>query len=71
MKQNLFRVIINEDKERKPITSISSIAYRLSFIRGDHPEYGVLTQIVFAKDKQAAIEHTIHCYGEGTVFVKE
>ena len=60
-----------EDKKRKPITSMSSIAHRLSFIRGDHPEYGVLTQIVLAKDKQAAIEHTIHCYGEGTVFIEE
>ena len=58
-------------QKRGPITSISSIAHKISFIRGDHPEYGVLTQIVLAKDKQAAIEHTIHCYGEGTVFVDE
>lgn len=58
-------------QKRSPITSTSNIAHKISFIRGNHPEYGVLTQIVLAKDKQAAIEHIIHCYGEGTVFIDE
>ena len=62
---------MTNEQKRIPITAISSIAYRVSFIRGDHPEYGVLTQIVFGKDEQAVIEHIIHGYGEGTVFVEE
>ena len=62
---------MTNEQKRRPITSISNIAHRISFIRGNHPEYGVITQIVLAKDKQAAIEHIIHCYGEGTIFVDE
>lgn len=56
--------------QRTPIVR-SNLAHKISFIRGDHPEYGVLTKITIAKDRQAAIEHTMSCYGKGTIIVDE
>ena len=40
------------------------ISWLVTFIRGDHPEYGELTQYIFAKDQEAAISHIKGCYGE-------
>lgn len=40
------------------------ISWLVTFIRGDHPEYGELTQYVFAKDQEAMISHIKSCYGE-------
>ena len=40
------------------------ISWLVVFIRGDHPEYGELTQYVFAKDQDAVINHIKRCYGE-------
>ena len=40
------------------------ISWLVVFIRGDHPEYGELTQYVFAKDKDAVIKHIKSGYGE-------
>ena len=40
------------------------ISWLVVFIRGDHPEYGELTQYVFAKDQDAMINHLKSCYGE-------
>lgn len=58
--------------QRRPFITKSNISHRISFIRGDHPEYGVLTHIVIAKDREAAIKHVLSCsYGEGTVIVNE
>lgn len=57
--------------QRRPFITRSNISHRISFIRGDHPEYGVLTHITIAKDRQAAIEHTMQCYGEGTIIIDE
>ena len=40
------------------------ISWLVTFIRGDHPEYGELTQYIFAKDQEAMINHIKSCYGE-------
>ena len=40
------------------------ISWLVTFIRGDHQEYGELIQYVFAKDQNAAINHIKSCYGE-------
>lgn len=39
------------------------ISYKITFIRGDYPEYGELTQYIFASTREAAIAHVKHCYG--------
>ena len=40
------------------------ISWLVTFIRGDHPEYGELTLYVFAKDQEAVINHIKRCYGD-------
>ena len=40
------------------------ISWLVTFIRGDHPEYGELVQYVFAKDQDAVISHIKSGYGE-------
>ena len=40
------------------------ISWLVTFIRGDHPEYGELTQYVIAKNQDAVISHIKSCYGE-------
>ena len=40
------------------------ISWLVTFIRGDHPEYGELTQYVFAKDEEAVISHIKSGYGQ-------
>ena len=40
------------------------ISWLVVFIRGDHPEYGELTQYVFAKDQDAVINYIKSDYGE-------
>lgn len=40
------------------------ISWLVTFIRGDHPEYGELTQYVFAKDEYAVINYIKSGYGE-------
>lgn len=51
-------------------TKKSKISHKITFIRGDHPEYGELTQYVYAKSEDAAVDHLICCYGIGTKIVK-
>ena len=57
--------------KKVPLAKNSKLSHSISFIRGDAPEYGVLKLIVVAKDRQAAIEHILGVYGEGTVIVDE
>ena len=45
------------------------ISWLVVFIRGDHPEYGELTQYIFAKDQEAAINHIKSCYGENAKII--
>ena len=45
------------------------ISWLVKFIRGDHPEYGDLTQYVFAKDQNAVISHLKSCYGENVKII--
>ena len=45
------------------------ISWLVKFIRGDHPEYGDLTQYVFAKDQGAVINHLKSCYGENVKII--
>ncbi len=45
------------------------ISWLVTFIRGDHPEYGELTQYIFAKDEEAVITHLRGCYGEGVKII--
>ena len=40
------------------------ISWLVTFIRGDHPEYGELVQYVFAKDQEAVINYVKSGYGE-------
>lgn len=40
------------------------ISWLVTFIRGDHPEYGELTHYVFAKDEEAVISHIKSGYGQ-------
>ena len=40
------------------------ISWLVNFIRGDHPEYGELTQYVFAKDEEAVISYIKSGYGK-------
>ena len=40
------------------------ISWLVTFIRGDHPEYGELTQYVFAKDEEAVISYIKSGYGQ-------
>ena len=41
----------------------------VKFIRGDHPEYGELTQYVFAKDQEAVINYVKSGYGENAKII--
>ena len=45
------------------------ISWLVTFIRGDHPEYGELTQYIFAKDQDATISHIKGCYGENAKII--
>lgn len=45
------------------------ISWLVTFIRGDHPEYGELTQYIFAKDQDATISHIKGCYGESAKII--
>lgn len=45
------------------------ISWLVTFIRGDHPEYGELTQYIFAKDQDATISHIKSCYGENAKII--
>ena len=45
------------------------ISWLVTFIRGDHPEYGELKQYVFAKDQEAMISHIKSCYGENAKII--
>ena len=45
------------------------ISWLVTFIRGDHPEYGELTQYVFAKDQEAMISHIKSCYGKNAKII--
>ena len=44
----------------------SKISWLITFVRRDLPEYGevTLTQYVFAKDDEAAVNHIKSCYGQ-------
>ena len=46
------------------------ISWLVKFIRGDHPEYGELTQYVFAKDEEAVINHLKSGYGENVKIIE-
>ena len=48
-----------ENKKEK-----KKISWLVTFIRGDHPEYGELIQYVFAKDQEAVIGYVKSGYGE-------
>ena len=45
------------------------ISWLVVFIRGDHPEYGELTQYVFAKDQDAVINYLKNGYGENVKII--
>ena len=45
------------------------ISWLVKFIRGDHPEYGELTQYIFAKDQEAVINHIKSGYGENAEII--
>lgn len=45
------------------------ISWLVTFIRGDHPEYGELTQYVFAKDQDAVINCIKSGYGENAKII--
>ena len=45
------------------------ISWLVVFIRGDHPEYGELTQYVIAKDQDAVINHIKSGYGKNAKII--
>ena len=45
------------------------ISWLVVFIRGDHPEYGELTQYVFFFFLEAVINHIKSGYGEKAVII--
>ena len=53
----------------KEITGKRKLSWLVDFIRGDAPEYGVLTLYVFAPDEATAIEHIKSSYGENSKFI--
>ena len=49
---------------------MKKISWKVTFIRGDAPEYGELSIMVFAASEELAKEHIISCYGPKTI-IKE
>ena len=45
------------------------IRWIVKFIRGDHSEYGELTQYIFAKDQDAVINNIKSGYGESAKII--
>lgn len=45
------------------------ISWLVTFIRGDHPEYGELTQYVFGGSEKAVIDHIKKGYGENAKII--
>ena len=46
---------------------MKKISWKVTFIRGDAPEYGELSIIVIAASEELAKEHIINCYGPKTI----
>jgi len=45
------------------------LSWVVDFIRENHPEYGVLTQCVFAPNETAVIEYVKSGYGENSQII--
>lgn len=49
---------------------MKKISWKVKFVRGDAPEFGEISIIVFAASEELAKEHIINCYGPETI-IKE
>ena len=47
----------------------TKISWLVTFIRGDHPEYGELTHYVIGGSEEAVIDHIKSSYGENAKII--
>ena len=63
------RTIEEIERKAEELKLEKKISWLVTFVRGDHPEYGELTQYVFAKDEETVIEHIKSGYGKDSKII--